>query len=124
MTNVSYVLLLNRVGDDFFSTSYTEEKLILHTGISTTAKSFTIFNFCDSYLGDYEYLAIGTTVGNHIDWFFNKRYLDFKYLEFFSIKSLDFDNDRDTMYIKAELCEALDIEKYKRYCKIRRIIES
>ena len=123
MKKVPYIFLLNSNGQDYFSTSYE------HDSIDELSTRFTILDFSTEHLGDYEYLVIDRVDQFHLsyDSFWetvSKRYLTLENVQFFKIKDLDFDADRRTMVIIAEPSDSLDIDKYKRHCRITRIIES
>lgn len=122
MRKISYIFLLNSNGQDYFSTSY------VFDNIDELSTRFTILDFSTEHLGDYEYLVIDSVDQFHLsyDSFWetvSKRYLTLESVQFFKITDFDFDEDRETVVIKAESDEVFDIDKYKRNCKIRKIIE-
>lgn len=119
MRDVFYLYLISSDANDYVTTSFSWKNSIDLDYIELNILSFFEEN-CDKY----EFVVFDSTFGKGGNIYYDDPWQNSPYIRFYKIIARELDNSRGTLDLLIRTADPIDLQSYRRDCKIRQVIDS
>jgi hypothetical protein len=120
MRDVYYLYLVSSEGNDYVTISFNWK----HNSLDEDYFEVSILSFFEESIDEYEYLVFDSTSGKSGNIYYDDSWQNSKYIKYYKIIKKDLDKPRGTLNLLIREAEPIDLQSYRRSCKIHKVIGS
>lgn len=119
MRDVFYLYLISSDANDYVTTSFSWNKSI----IDQDYIELNILSFFEENCDKYEFVVFDSTSGNRPNVYYDDPWQNSQFIKFYKIINRELDNSRGTLELLIREADPIDLQSYRRDCKIRQVID-